>query len=32
MFQSIILNKLKENVYPIKKRISIPLYKKDDNY
>lgn len=29
MFESIILNKLKESVYPIKKKITIPLYKKD---
>lgn len=29
MFESIIINKLKESVYPIKKKITIPLYKKD---
>jgi len=32
MFQNIILKKLKETVYPIKKKITIPLYKKDEVY
>jgi hypothetical protein len=32
MFQNVILKKLKETVYPIKKRIAIPLYKKDESY
>jgi hypothetical protein len=32
MFQGMFLKKLKENVYPIKKKIGIPLYKKDENY
>lgn len=32
MFQSMFLKKLKENVYPIKKKIGIPLYKKDESY
>jgi len=29
MFQNVILKKLKETIYPIKKKITIPLYKKD---
>ena len=32
MLQSSILAKLKKFIYPIKKKISIPLYKKDDSY
>ena len=32
MFQNMILNKLKEMVYPMKKRISIPLYKEDHGF
>lgn len=32
MFQNMILKKLKENIYPIKKKISIPLNQKDSSY
>lgn len=29
LLQNVILGKLKQNIYPIKKKITIPLYKKD---
>lgn len=32
LLQNFILGKLKQNIYPIKKKITIPLYKKDLAY
>jgi hypothetical protein len=32
LFQKFILDKLKQMIYPIKKKIMIPLYRKDDEY
>ena len=32
LLQKVILDKLKQMIYPIKKKLMIPLYKKDEAY